>query len=230
MSVRLYLDSRQASNDVFSLTERISGTWKLLSFACTNNIYNVTDNNNKIYFNENGVDLVATLTNGYYELNDMQTNVTTALNASAAGTITSTLDTNQNKMTVTDTLNFYFTFGSNTMNSARKLLGFSEVDGVNALSQTSDIVVDLNTDKNIFVSVDENSDRNVEGVNFFRTSLVICGKTSFGETMRYVNVDNFDQEIKVRNTKKLTFSFHDLNNNVVELNSDYSIIFEKCNN
>ena len=227
MSKKLYLDSVNAVNNVFTLDKKISGRWKLLSFTCTNNMFNVTDVNNKIYLNENGTDRVITLDNGYYDINSLQTEMSSKLNSSMTGTVTVTIDADMNKYTIANTINYYFTFGSNTTNSARKLMGFNESDGSNNTSHTSDKPIDLNNNKNIFINISENDDREIEGINYFNTSLIICGKGSFGEILRYVNDDNFDQYIKVRNTKTLTVSIHDLNNNSIDLNSDYSIVFQK---
>ena len=227
--MKLCLNSENASNNIFTLDHRIKGVWQLISFCCTNNIYNVTENNSKIYFKENGIDLVGTLATGYYDMNDLETNISTAMNAVSAGTITVTVDGNTNKYTINDTLNYHFTFGTNTANSARKLVGMNAIDGSNAMSQTSDAPIDLNRIKNIFINVNENDDRDVFGSSYFSSSLVINGCQDFGEKMRYINRDNFDQFIKVKNTKRIELAFHDINNNSVDLNSDYQIIFQKIN-
>ena len=119
-------------------------------------------------------------------------------------------------------------FGTNTSNSARKLLGFNETDGTSSTSQTSDIPVDVNTCKNIFITFQEDDNTDISGLSFFTSSVVINGLGSFGDIVRYNNNDNFDQYVRFRNTKTLTIKIHDLNNNNIDLNSDYSIILQKC--
>ena len=223
----LFLDSKKASNNIFSLDNRICGVYKLLSFIYTNNIYNVTDKNNKIYWNENGVNLETSLTNGYYDSTDFTSHLLSKLNNDASGTVNVSLDTNTRKYTITDTQNFYFTFGSNTGNTARRLLGFNESDGTNSTSQTSSVPIDLNTCKNVFVTVEQDDHRLLEGIDFFNKSLVISGSADFGETLRYIDVDNFSQYVKFRDTKKLKLEFHDTSNNTIDLNSEYQIIFRK---
>ena len=223
----LFLDSNKATNDVFTLDNKIRGTYQLLSFTSTNNTYNVSDNNNKIYWNENGTDKTTTLTNGYYNTFDFGTHLSTQLNNSSVGTVTVTLDDNTGKLTITDTLNFYFKFGTNTMFSARMLLGFDAVDGTNASTQTSDNVIDLNSCKNIFISISQDNNHNIRGIDFFDSSFVINSSVDFGETLRYINRDNFDQFVRFRDTKNLTVSFHDSNNNSIDLNSEYQIILKK---
>ena len=223
----LFLDSTKSSNNVYKLDKRIEGVYKLLSFVTTNNMFNVNNNNNKIYWNENGSDLTTTLTNGYYSSDDFKTHLSTQLNSSASGTVTVTLDDNTRKLTIADTLNFYFTFGTNTSNSARKLIGFNEADGANGASHTSDNPIDLNTYKNIFITIEQDDHRNIEGQDFFNHSFVINGTGAFGEICRYINQDNFDQYIKLRKTKMLKVIFYDINNNIIDLNSEYQLILQK---
>ena len=226
---KLYLNSTLATNNKFTLDNYISGRWKLLSFCFTNNIFNVNDNNNKIYFTEGSTERTATLTNGYYDMNELKTEIQTAINNVASVTFTVSIDTKTNKYTITrPSGNFYFTFGTNTTNSAKKLLGMNQSDGNASSSHTSDKPVDLNTYPNIFVRIQEDNNTDVLGINFFNSSLVINGTGSFSDIVRYNNNDNFDQYIRLRNTKTLTLKIHDLNNNDISLNSDYSIIFEKC--
>ena len=224
----LYLDSLQSRNNCFKLDDVISGYWQLVSFSCTNNMYNVNDRNNKIYLNENGVDLTATLTNGYYDVADLQSHVSSVLNAAISGTMSISINNSTNKLTFDNSLNFYFTFGTNTLNSARILLGMNEEDGSNALSHTSDMPVDINTQKNILINISDNNDRNVVGLSHFSTSFAINGTGAFSEMWRYVNSDNFDQFVKFRNTKRIQIRIHDLNNNDIDLNSNYVIILKKC--
>lgn len=224
----LVLNSNNARDNIHYLDEAIVGKYKLLSFVFTNNLHNVNDYNNKIYLNENGTNRVVTLTNGYYDTTDFVTHLATQLNLTLAGTVGVSLNNNTNKLTITNTLNYYFTFGTNTDNSARKLLGFNASDGSSTTSHTSDIAIDLNTCKNVFINILENDSKNVNGVNYFNTSLVINGLGNFGELVRYIDKDNFDQYIHIKNTKSLKITTHDINENNIDLNSDYTIIFKKC--
>ena len=223
----LFLDSSKASNNIYKLDKRIQGAYKLVGFVTTNNMFNINSYNNKIYWNENGTDKITTLTTGHYNTEEYRSHVNTQLNDSASGTITVTLDDNTRKLTITDTVNFYMTFGTNTSNSARKLLGFDGVDGTNATSHTSDTPIDLNTHKNIFITFEQDDHRNLEGLSFFNPSLVINGVGAFGEICRYIDNDNFHQFVKFRQTKKIKIKFHDTSNNTIDLNSEYQIILQK---
>ena len=224
----LFLHSDKAFNNIFTLDKKIVGEYRLLSFVSTNNIYNVSDNNNKIYWTENSVDKITILTNGHYNYVDFKSHVSTQLNNTGSGTVSVTFNENTRKFTITDTLSIYFTFGTNTSNSARKLLGFNESDGTPSLfTQTSDTAIDLNPCKNIFINIKQDNHKNIEGIDFFNSSLVINGIGEFGEILRYIDVDNFYQITKFRQTKQLKVSFHDATNNSIELNSEYQIILLK---
>ena len=224
--VLLCLDSKQSMNNRFKLDNMIEGIYKLVSFVATNNIYNITDYNNKIYWNENGTDKISTLTNGFYDSSDFTTHLSSVLNTDGSGTISVSLDDNTRKFTITDTLTFYFTFGSNTSNSARKLLGYDSVDGTTATSQISTNPIDLNTCKNIYINILQDDNKKLEGINFFTSSLVINGDGNTGETLRYIDSNNFDQYIKLKKTKQISLSFHDIDNNSISLNSEYQLILK----
>ena len=223
----LYLHSDKSTNNKFTLDKRISGIYKLVSFVSTNNIYNINQFNNKIYWNENGTDRTTTLTEGYYNSSDFTTHLSTQLNSDASGTITVTFNNNTRKFTITDTVNFHFTFGTNTSNNGRKLLGFNASDGTAATSQVSTNSIDLNTCKNIFITISQDDERKIEGIDFFNASLVINGTADFGETLRYIDDDNFHQQVKFKKTKTLELQIHDSNNNNIDLNSEYQIILQK---
>ena len=224
----LFLLSSKGDNNIFNLDKRIVGSYKLLSFICTNNIYNITDRNNKVYWNDNGTDRETTLTNGYYDESDFTSMLSSKLNDVASGGMTISLDNNTRKLTITSTNNFYFSFGSNTSNSGRKLLGFNEEDGSNNTSQTSDIPIELNTNKTLFISIGEDDNKDIEGIDFFNASLVINDVIVFGECLRYINNNNFEQYIRFRKpTNKISISFHDDENNTINLNSEYHIILQK---
>jgi hypothetical protein len=226
--MNILIHSKDLTNNTITFDNAIQGNYQLLSFCFTNNIFNVSNTNNKVYFNENGSDLITTLTNGYYDSSDFVSHLQTKMTASAVGTINCSLDNNTRKLTISnDTHNFYLTFATNTTNSARKLLGFDESDGSNASSQTSNNPIDLNKHKCIFINIEENDNKNIDSVSFFNTSLMIESSGSFGETSRYIKNDYNNQYVKFRNVKKLTFKIHDEYNNTINLNSEWILVLGK---
>ena len=224
----LYLNSKLTTNNKYKLDEPINGTFKLVSFTFTNNIFNVNDTNNKIYFNENGSNLITKLDNGFYDSTDFVSHLNTKLNETAIGTITTNINENTRKLTITNTLNMYFTFGTNTTNSAHTLMGFNNTDGSPSTSITSDKCIDLNTYKNVWIDFVQNNNRLIYGTDYFNTSLYISGLGNFGEIVRYIETDNFEQYVCFKNTKEIKLNFHDTNHNNIDLNSDYELIFQKC--
>ena len=224
----LYLNSINAINNRFTLNEPIQGIYKLVSLSFTNNIYNVNDNNNTIYLNENGTNIQCTLTNGFYNTTDFVNHLSTLLNNNLTGSVSVSLNDNTNKLTITNTITFYFTFGSNTNNSAFKLLGFNSQDGTTNTTQTSDNCIDLNTHKYIFLDISEDYALNVDGTGSFNTSLIINGNGNFNEIVRYTAKDNFEQCVSFNNTKNITYNFHDADYNDINLNSHFEIILQKC--
>jgi hypothetical protein len=108
------------------------------------------------------------------------------------------------------------------------LLGYSETDGSNSSSQTSSNPIDLNTNKNIFLHIQENNRMDICGENYFSTSLIINGTGGFGEIFRYINDDNFCQYVDIKNTKMLQIKIHDIDYNSININSEYILILEKC--
>lgn len=231
MADLLFLDSNKINNNRYTLDNRISGVYKLLSFVSTNNIYNVNDTNNKIYFRVGPFDLIATLTNGFNDINDLKQNIEDAINNSALlyGTWSVSVDTKTNKFTITSTASYSFTFGTNTNNSSRKLLGFNEEDTSSGTTQISSNPADLNYCKNIFITFLEDDNRNIKGIDFFNASFLINGTGSFGEILRYIDENNFQQYIRLKQVKNLNIRFYDENINPINLNSEYQLVLKKVN-
>ena len=139
------LDSRQrASGSSINLaTYNLStlgspvepGTYEMLSFNSRNNVYNVDDSNDEIYFDEDsgGALPVATLTHGYYaSADDLGAEIKVAMEIIGAGTYTVTFDDTTNLFTVTVSVgasDFLFLWGSNSTEPiANDLMGFRAVD------------------------------------------------------------------------------------------------------
>ena len=108
------------------------------------------------------------------------------------------------------------------------MLGFNESDGVASTSQTSDICIDLNTYKQIFINIAENNDKNIQGSGYFDTTFAIENLQNFGEIMNYNKQYGYEQYVKFHNNKTLDIIFHDIDKNIININSDYIIILQKC--
>ena len=224
---KLCLDSETSTNNSYQLDKPINGTWKLISFNMTNNMFNVNDTNNKIYFSEGANERVCSLNNGFYDINTLKDELTTEMNNVSSGLISITVDDNARKYTFTNTTNFGFTFETNTSNSGRRLIGKNAVDDIQNSSQTSDKSVDLNKHKQFYIRISQDDNNDIFSTSYFNTSLVINGNGSFGDLYTFTAIDNYNQYVKFKHTKRLDIQFHDINNNTLDLNSDYTIILEK---
>ena len=127
------------------------GTYKLVSATMSNSYYNINNDNNKIYFNEDGgATLTATLTNGFYSSADIASNIENAMEAVSLSSglnvnYTVTFNANTNKLTISSGggHSFAFKFASNTTSSADRVLGFPLTDTSTSSSQTSNTPINL---------------------------------------------------------------------------------------
>lgn len=130
---------------VYQSSDVFSGSYELMACHIPNTFYNVNNNNNKIYFYEDGTEKVATLTNGNYDSSTLLTEIETVMDIASGGhnTYTVTYSSLTAKYTFSAGNAFHFTFGSNQTASAYKLLGFDRFDTVSGTSVTSSSFVDL---------------------------------------------------------------------------------------
>jgi len=86
----------------------------------------IDSSNNKIDFNEGGGDLVATLTEGVYDVVDLMTEIKTQLESAGALTYTITRNVYQNiRIQASGSFSLLWNTGANAANSAGKTIGYS---------------------------------------------------------------------------------------------------------
>lgn len=124
----------------------VKGNWVLRQGIFPNSFYNVDSRNDKVYFVDSAAAPQAvSLEHGYYTTGTLAAALKTAMDT-AAGTYTVTHSTVTGKLTVSvDAGTFYFTWGTNSENSAASLLGFSQVDGAGAASHVGERPIQLAT-------------------------------------------------------------------------------------
>lgn len=174
------------SNGNVKISNSIDGEYKLAEFIMPNHIYNVSDKNNKIFFQESATPFTATLTNGSYNIvSDFTAEVKSAMEVVSALTYTVTYNTLTNKLTfVPSAGTFGFLFLTNTTNTSRFLLGKNKIDDIEAGSITSDIQIDLNPNKIIYFKL------------FSKNNIT----TSSGvETTFFISIDSFFTEVFRKN-------------------------------
>lgn len=162
-----------AQNCTIPFEKKLSvGEYRLTSLILPFYDYNVTENNNRIYFNDGTDDLVAVLTPGTYTSLTIAAEVKARMDAVSAQTFTVSVDDTTNKLTVAigaDTVQF--TFGTNSASSANKLLGFIKTDGTAAASVTSDHPVQLRRAEYLQLNVGGSDIVNASGTGRF--SLIV---------------------------------------------------------
>lgn len=178
-----------------------NGTYLFTSFSMTNNLYNVVSGeNNKIYINHSvDGDQVLTLTPGNYTENDLIVEIKTQLDSISAVVYTVTYSDTTGKLTISpDSGNIYFTFGTNTTDSARVLMGFNESDGIAAASQISDNPIDIKLHDYIVLKIIQDGYQYVTLNGGTEASVIIPidGNIAFGGAIHYTNNLNYAQYFK----------------------------------
>ena len=212
------------------VTVPVKGTYLLLEFSVNDRLFNVNSNNNKVYLRINSTtNYTKTLTPGYYSLAQLASELSTQLNTISGQTFTVTSDSKTGKMTVSimGDNEFNFTFNTNKLNSARIILGFSQVDTNNGSVQTSDNSADLTPCKTIFCRIGH--DPNVVSNNHLYTSLLLSGDSQFGGVFRYKLSESYPQMICFNtSTKSVGYHFHDDKNETIDFNGcEWMMLLQK---
>jgi hypothetical protein len=136
------------------------------------------------------------------------------------------------KLTWSSTGNFGFVFGTNTSNSAYKLLGINNSDdNSESTSRVSDNVCNLSSIENIYILINEDQTKHVFGKNYFRASFHVYDKDSvFRDVFKYQRSDQGVPQCAVINkTKRLSITLFDQSGNQLEMNgSDWHMLLQKC--
>lgn len=132
----------------FSNSPLQPGRYGLISSVFGNSFFNVNNLNNKIVFKENGVQLTAFLSTGFYNSTNFPINVKSALETAsfvggASLTYAVSINTISNKMIITPSSGtIQMLMGTNFTNSANFLTGFT-IDTTAQSSLTGDSPINL---------------------------------------------------------------------------------------
>ena len=217
--MKYILKSSNISNNIINLKKSFKGEYSLYSFCFTNNIYNITSNNNILPYQQgasyNAVELTQQFTNGQGLASDIQSK----LNAIPSANVSVSYNSNTGKFTITNTTNFYLKFGDITTNICNELLGFNGSNTTDGLSVSSDTKADLTPFKSILINIKEDKNRNVKDENYNQNTFVINGDSNFGEKLTYKSFDwdVISQYMLVDETKRLEITFTDEKGNSLDL-------------
>lgn len=157
--------------------------------------YEIDNTNNRIDFIENvGIEANATITIGHYNANTLATEIGTQMTAVSpnARTYTCTYNSTTRKFSIVvsaGTTSLLFLTGAYTSTSARKVMGFTKSDTSSSLTNTSDQIIDINSNRyNIDVISNINIDEKYNattGSNIYNVITTIPVDIAFGEIIVY---------------------------------------------
>lgn len=163
---RLNRSTTSPGEFILPLSKPLSGTHSLKQIVIPLSYFNVNITNNLIYFYENGSAKTAELEPGYYNDSDLLVQLKNALDYASGGYATYTVTRSQLplRIMVVSTQNFQLLFGSNTVNSAAEIIGYSPVDtqlftfhvatNISNLSTLRSFSVNINNENGFVDSVD----------------------------------------------------------------------------
>lgn len=220
--------SSSISSSSFTINSSIvfdKGWYKLEQFYLPNAKYNVDASNDIIYFTESGVQKTTTLKHGYYDSSNIASEMTTALNSVSSG-YNVILDNTSMKLTITNTQPFGFLWGSNTINSANKILGFSQNDVDESTSITS--TYPINVTGYLWYSLRINNNTSTYTPSGGQASYVIPNNKNNGEFIYFSDSDLQQHCYFATPSKSLNVMLLDDTDTVVNLQgADFFFVLEK---
>ena len=167
-SLRVNPASTDPSDCFIPLHETLSGRYQLMSIQLPVTYFTLNSTNNQVYWND-GSDRVCSLTHGYYSsMATVAAEVAAKMTAAGAGTVTCAVSTLTNVISITNTVPFVMTFGSNTLNSAADVLGFSSDNVAAATTKSGSRTMNLSTTTsyNFQISNTSSAFKTVNGMNY----------------------------------------------------------------
>lgn len=226
-SLNKALSSETSSNFHVNLAANFNDVTRLRLNNCVIPItyYPINSNNNIIYFNEDaGANATATITPGSYTPSALASHIGTIMTAASpnARTYTATYSTTLNAFVITVSAGtFRFRFASGTTSTARKVLGFTAVDGVLSASQTSPNQPQLNLTSVIYIR------SRAIGSSMIRAGIVngmydniVCSvpvNVALGDINAFQNPVEEWYEVDANNLQDFDLSLYDENGFLIDL-------------
>lgn len=228
-SDRINASTTDPSDCTIQANQALSGSYRLRLIQLPVTYYNVNSTNSTVYFTDTGGVRTATLTSGHYaSFSTLATELATKMTAAGSGTVTCAVSLLTNRLTVTNTVNFSFTFGTNTVTSASTLLGFSGNSAASATSQVGDRIMNLaeTLSFNFILSDCSSQIRSAkgQGYTFIVPNMVTTPTITYFEPTAHNPIT-----ITVVNpTHSLSIKVYDDNHNIINnMRSDWLMVLEK---
>lgn len=208
------------SSPTIRISQDLQGYWGLQYFTMTNSFYNITSSNKQFEIADSGGSVSVSLTPAYYNSTELASHLQTAINNVASDTWEVAFSDTTQKFTFTLSPSATLSINFGTNSSLKRILGFSDASNTDPSSIVSDNVVDVRTDKLIFVRVRESSNNPIHGSSMFNATFFFSLKgTALGETLLYNFEDNKDVfYLNLNDSKTLEFQFLDEDGNSLDLN------------
>lgn len=203
--------------------------FKLVAGIIPNTQYIINGNNNILSLTYSSTNYNASIAIGNYTSSTLSTALQTALNNANVPSTTFTITNNSTTSTYTlnSTNAVSYNFSNNP--SLAKILGFSNVNTSSSTSLTSTNSYRVNTTTLYKIHIKEiqsQYDTNMD-LNF---NFIVLNNVNSNEYLYiYPDVNNVANEIDITydiNITNLHIKVYDENNNLIQLNNDYVLIFE----
>ena len=210
----------------------LRGTYELLSFQSIDNLYTITaGENDKIYWTEGGVQLVATVPEGNYATQTIMNGAIRAvMDVVSASTFTATINGDGTVSWAITAGVFGWAFGlPNKPNedSANQVLGVAQVNSLGeAASIDGTYVPTLRSGTEaVLIKLSEDGLQQVRLINGGEFSFFVPLDTSFGEDIDYVKRAAFSQTVKFTNQISiLNVSLYDIEGESLPSNTPEYVI------
>ena len=199
--------STDSSTFVLKPQFQLYGKYQVLYAIMYNTFYSVqTGYNDTIYFYENGTNKTATIAPGQYSTsgsNSIATAIASALNAASEGynTYSVSISAINGLLTVSATNAFQLMFGSNSSNSAAKVMGFTNANTTSGTSATGTLIPFLGGQNSVNIFIQQST------VPSFMTS-----GTSYGSILIPINVQFNAQQYYHKNDFQQVLTFNQSTN------------------
>ena len=200
---------------------------ELLNAIIPNSDYIINNTNNLLHFKIDGGDeKIVTVTIGNYTITELLSVLKDSMEDLSGETFTITNSTITNKITIAAAGTTFDLLFEDKENSISKILGFQSKNYINLSNYTSDNEIILDSDRNIFLSI-ENID-NIQTTNKKLTN-VFLKLTLNSDKNKYTYIktdkDNIYKMRKPLHIKKLLIQFKKYDNSLYNFNGlDHSLI------
>lgn len=207
----------------------VKGTYELMDFHSTNQVYNVeTGVNDTIYWTEPGA-LTATIPAGSYTQTTLHAAMIVVMDIASASTFTFTVAADTGLVTVAIAAGTFAWAFNGTTNGAGELIGQSLTNPGAAASIVGDLVPNLVLHTHILVSIPQDGTKAATIMNGTEFTAVVPLDQNFGDPIRFRKEDNYTQTLSFgpNNFTIIDIQLFTEDGNTLDNAAEYVIILRK---